>query len=80
MSIIMIIIIIIIITTTTIIIIEIIMSRIDHTNKWYMHNSESALENEMHKILSDFEIQTDHLILARWPDQLIVNKKRKPAE
>ena len=31
-----------------------------HTNKWYMHNPESVLENEMHKLLWDFEIQTDH--------------------
>ena len=34
-------------------------------NKWYMHNPESTLENEMHKILWDFVIQTDHLISAR---------------
>ena len=27
-----------------------------------MHKPESALENETHKILWDFEIQTDHLI------------------
>ena len=26
-----------------------------------MHNSKSVLENRMHKILWDFEIQTDHL-------------------
>ena len=25
----------------------------DHTNKWYMHNPESVLENETHKILWD---------------------------
>ena len=40
-------------------------SKFDHTNKWYMHNSASVLENEMHKLLWDFKIQTDHLILAR---------------
>ena len=51
--------------------------KFDHTNKWYMHNSESILENEMHKILWDFEIQTDHLILARRPDQEIVDKEKK---
>ena len=39
-----------------------------------MHNPESALENEMHKILWDFEIQTDHLISVRRPDLVI--KKR----
>ena len=45
-------------------------------NKWYMHNSESVLENKIHKLLWDFEIQTDYLISARWPD-LIIIKKRK---
>ena len=30
-----------------------------------MHNPESVLENEKHKILSDFEIQMDDLISAR---------------
>ena len=44
---------------------------LDHTNKWYMHYPESTLENE-----TDFEIQTDHLISARRPDLVIVNKKR----
>ena len=39
--------------------------KFDYTNKCYMHNPESVLENEMHKILLDFEIQTDHQILAR---------------
>ena len=42
-----------------------------------MHNPESILENETHKILWDFEIQTDHLIPARRPDLVIVNKKKK---
>ena len=31
----------------------------------------------MHKILWDFEIQTYHLILARRPDQIIINKKKE---
>ena len=34
--------------------------KFDHTNKWYMHNPASELENKMHKLLWDFEIQTDH--------------------
>ena len=42
-----------------------------------MHNPESVQENETHKLLWDFEIQTDHLISARRPDQVIVNKKKK---
>ena len=42
-----------------------------------MHNPESVLENETHKRRWDFEIQIDHLISARRPDQLTVNKKKK---
>ena len=30
----------------------------DHTNKWYMHNSASVLENDTHKLLWGFDIQT----------------------
>ena len=37
-----------------------------------MHNPESVLENETHKILCDFEIQTDHQISPRQPDLEIV--------
>ena len=37
---------------------------------WMVHyNPESVLENETHKILWDFVIETDHLISARRPDQ-----------
>ena len=39
-------------------------SKFDHTNKWYMHNPKFVLENETHKLLRDFEIQTDYLISA----------------
>ena len=40
----------------------------------FMHNPESILENEMHRIICDFEKQTDHLISARL-DIVIINKK-----
>ena len=43
-----------------------------------MHNPESALENETHKILWEFEIQTDYPIPARRPDIEMI-KKIKPA-
>ena len=33
--------------------------KFDHTTKWYMHNPTSVQENEMHKLLLDFEIQID---------------------
>ena len=51
--------------------------KFDHMNNWCMHSLESVLENERHKFLWDFEIQRDHLILARWPDLVIGNKKKR---
>ena len=42
-----------------------------------MHNLAPVLENDSHKLLWDFNIQTDHLILARRPDLIIINKKTK---
>ena len=51
--------------------------KLNHTTKWYTHKPESVLENEVHKILWDFEIQTDHLIPARRPDLVVINKKQK---
>ena len=30
--------------------------KFDNTNKWYMHYTESVLENEKHKIHGDFDI------------------------
>ena len=29
----------------------------DHTNKWYMHNPAPVLENDLHKLLWDFNIR-----------------------
>ena len=36
-----------------------------------------VLENDSHKLLWDFNIQTDHLIPARRPDLITINKKKK---
>ena len=42
-----------------------------------MHKPESVQENETHKILSDFEIQTHHLFSDRkWDLGMITKKKR----
>ena len=49
----------------------------NHSNKWYMHNPAPVLENDTHKLLWDFKIQTDHLIPARRPDFQIINKKMR---
>ena len=42
-----------------------------------MHNPAPFLENDSHKFLWDFKIQTDHLIPARRPDLIIMNNKKK---
>ena len=42
-----------------------------------MYKPESVQENEIHKLLWDFEIKTDHLILVRWQNLIIINKKKK---
>ena len=42
-----------------------------------MHNPAPVLENDLHKLLWDFNIQTDHLIPARRPDLIIINRKKK---
>ena len=51
--------------------------KFDHANKWYMHNPAPVLENKIHKLLWDFDIQTDHLISARRPNLIIINKKER---
>ena len=51
--------------------------KFDHTNKWYMHNPTPVLENNTHKLLWDFDIQTNPLISARRPDLIIVNKNKR---
>ena len=45
-----------------------------------MHNPAPVLENDTHKLLWDFNIQTDQLIPARRPDLIIINKKREFAK
>ena len=46
--------------------------KFDHTNKWYMQNPESVLENDTHKLHWYFEIS------ARRPDHAIINIKERP--
>ena len=52
--------------------------KFDHSNKWYMHNPESVLDNETNKVLRDFEINAGCLISTRQPDLEIVNRKKNP--
>ena len=46
--------------------------KFDHANKWYMLNLAPVLENDTHQLLWDFDIQTDHLILAQRTDLIII--------
>ena len=39
--------------------------------------AQPVLENATHKLLWDFNIQTDHLIPARRPDLMIIEKKKE---
>ena len=47
-----------------------------HTIKWYINKLESIQENETHKILLDFEIQTYDWISSRSPD-LVIHKQNR---
>ena len=49
----------------------------DHTNKWYMNNLAPVLQNDSLKLVWNFNIQTDHLIPARRPDLIIINKRKR---
>ena len=51
--------------------------KLDDTNKWFMHKPPPVLENNIHKLLWNFDIKTDHLISTRRPDLIIINQKKK---
>ena len=51
--------------------------KFDHTNKGYMHNPASILENDTHKLLCDFDLQTANLISARRPELIVIKKNNK---
>ena len=42
-----------------------------------MHNPAPALENDTHKLLWDAYIHTAHLISAKRPELIIINKKKR---
>ena len=52
-------------------------SNFEAGDKWYEHGPESVLQNEDYKILWDFSIQTNHIIEARRPDLVVVDKKER---
>ena len=48
----------------------------DVNEKWYKHEPEKVVENDSWKILWYFTIQTDHVIEARRPDMVIIDKTK----
>ena len=46
-------------------------------DNWYMHKLEYLLENEIHKIIWDIEIQIDHRIPIRRPDLIMIEKRKE---
>ena len=49
----------------------------DHTGQLYMQRPETFVKNEMQKVYRDFEIKKNNSIWTRWPDRVIINKKKK---
>ena len=52
-------------------------NRLEHSEKWYEHAPEGAVENEEIKVLWDINIQCDNLIEARRPDLIVIDKKEQ---
>ena len=44
---------------------------------WYIHSASAVLENDTHKLIWDFNMQTDYQISARLPELIIISKKKK---
>ena len=42
-----------------------------------MHNLAAVLENDTHKLLWDFDLQTEQLISVRRTDLIQINKKKR---
>ena len=48
---------------------------LEHTEKWFEHLPERAVENEEGRVLWDINVQCDNLIEARRPDIILIDKK-----
>ena len=48
----------------------------DVNEKWYEHEPEKVVGNDSWKILWDFTLQTDHVIEARRPDIVTIDKTK----
>ena len=52
-------------------------NRLEHSEKWYEHVLEGAVENEEIKVLWDIHIYFDNLIKARRLDVVVIDKKEQ---
>ena len=50
---------------------------LEHTEKWYDHVPEGAVENEEVKVLWDINVQCDNVIEAIRPDITLTDKKER---
>ena len=50
---------------------------LDRKERWYDHNPDGTAENNDVKLLWDINIQCDHVIEARRPDIVIIDKRRQ---
>ena len=50
-------------------------NRLKHTEKWYEHVLEGAVENEEENMLWDINVQSDNVNEARRPDIILIDKK-----
>ena len=50
---------------------------LEHSEKWYEHAPEGAVENEEIKVLWDINIRCDNLVEARRPDLIVIDKKEQ---
>ena len=50
---------------------------LEHSEKWYEHAPEGAVENKEIKVLWDINIQCDNLIEAILPDLIDIDKKEQ---
>ena len=53
---------------------------IEVKDKWYQQEPGSVIENKKCKILWDFTVQTDHIIQARRPDMIVIDKETNKAQ
>ena len=50
---------------------------LEHTEKWFEHALEGAVENEDVKLLWNINVQCDNVIEARKPDIIVIYKKKR---